>query len=210
MSSPFLRLAGLALLLGLSPLDVRAQEPPDPYFAREPVFESFDEFLVTMQEATGIEDPAQRAARLDELFTELQAAGQVPYAQGRKVAFLYRGPASGVAFPGDHTGWSPSGASGTKMGDSDVWMHTRQLLADSRVDYKIVRDGSWILDPRNPLQVWSGFGPNSELRMPEYRYPMETVIRPLVPKGSLSSDILIQSSHLGYSVKYRWRAVLIS
>ncbi len=198
--------ASLALIaLGALATQARAQEPPDPYFARQTIYPSYDAFVSALTDTASIDDAALRDARLDELFAELRAAGQVPYAQGRDVAFLYRGPGSSISFPGDHTGWSTSSSSAgaTRLGDSDVWMRAAQLVADSRIDYKIVRDGAWLLDPLNPLHVWGGFGPNSELRMPEYAYPMVTVPRPNQPQGSLSGNILISSSYLGYDVQYR-------
>jgi enterochelin esterase family protein len=64
-------------------------------------------------------------------------------------------------------------------------------------------NGNWLLDPANPLQMWGGFGPNSELRMPTYSYPHETIHRPNIDHGSLSNNILITSSNLGYDVNVR-------
>jgi enterochelin esterase family protein len=52
--------------------------------------------------------------------------------------------------------------------------------------------------------MWSGLGgPNSELRMPDYNYPEETVRRDGVPRGELSGDVKILSERLGYDVNYR-------
>lgn len=200
---PILALLVLFLVAAPAPARPGTQEPPDPDFERGTVFPSYGAFRGALAAATEIPDPAARATRLDELFSLLEAAGQVPYAQGRKAAFLYRGPASSVAFPGDHTGWNPGAAPAARLADSDVWLYETELIADSRVDYKVVRDGSWILDPRNPLQVWSGFGPNSELRMPRYRYPHETVRRPGSPSGALGPWIHIDSTALGYTVRFR-------
>ena len=46
----------------------------------------------------------------------------------------------------------------------------------------------WILDPANPYIQYSGFGPNSELRMPEWVYPFETISHKEIPHGTLSEN----------------------
>jgi hypothetical protein len=54
-----------------------------------------------------VSEPAERTARLNEFWSKLRDAGQVPYVQGNQVAFLYRGTANGVAWPGDFHCWNP-------------------------------------------------------------------------------------------------------
>jgi enterochelin esterase family protein len=60
-----------------------------------------------------------------------------------------------------------------------------------------------MLDPGNPLVMWGGYGPNSELRMPDYVYPMETVRREDVPRGTLHPSESFRSFNLGHEVAYR-------
>src|SRR3990172_279150 len=61
-----------------------------------------------------------------------------------------------------------------------------------------------MLDPANPLQMWSGFNTlNNELRMPDYIFPQETVRNPAAAQGTLTNDITVNSSNLGYTVNYR-------
>ncbi len=79
----------------------------------------------------------------------------------------------------------------------------KTLPTDARLDYKVVVNGNWILDPANSLQMWGGFGPNSELRMPDYVFPQETVRQSGVPQGTLTGNITTASTHLGYSVNHR-------
>lgn len=181
-----------------------AQSPPDPDFVRQQIFDSYNDFKAALNNAAGSSNPAD----MDAFWNTLLDAGQVPYAQDNQVAFLYRGSASTVAFPGDHNGWNPSASSAgaSRIGSSNVWINERIFPSDSRIDYKIVTNGNnWILDPANPLQIWGGFGPNSELRMPDYVFPLETVHRPAQPNGSVSPNILITSgpTNLGYDVNYR-------
>jgi enterochelin esterase family protein len=67
----------------------------------------------------------------------------------------------------------------------------------SRLDYKFVVDGSiWISDPRNPDACAGGYGSNSELRMPKFRYPVETAECQGKACG-VQVDTSIQSSFMG-------------
>ncbi|MEO0587481.1 MAG: hypothetical protein AAF078_07570 [Planctomycetota bacterium] len=198
------RLLAVGLMLGPVTAVAHAQPLPGPDFERLPLYDSYDQFRVALDAAAGSADPAD----LDAFWNALRAAGQVPYAQDGRVAFLYRGNAGSVAFAGDHNGWNPNAGSAraARVGASDVWINERAFPDDARIDYKVVANGNWVLDPANPLQVWSGFGPNSELRMPDYEFPRETVPRPGQPNGSLSPNVLINSDRLGYGVHYRGSA----
>ncbi len=193
------------LCLLIAPVIAAGQSPPDPDYVRGTVYPSYADFKADLNGIAAMPAGASRDAAMDSFFSTLQAAGQVPYAQGNQMAFLYRGSATSVAFPGDHTGWSPSSgsATATRLGSTDVWIKELTFPTDARIDYKVVRNGSWILDPRNPLQMWGGFGPNNELRMPDYVFAQETVRHPGVPTGSLTPNIRTTSTNLGYDVNYR-------
>ncbi len=91
----------------------------------------------------------------------------------------------------------------SRIGLSDVWMRVYPFPEAARLDYKLVRNGTWILDPANPHQQWSGFGPNSELRMPAWVFPSETVRDPQVPAGAFTPSLSLASTNLGYTVRYR-------
>lgn len=193
-------LAVLAVVTGVRCL---AQAPPDPNFQREPVFSSYQAFKDELSAIAATAGTERRMERLDLLWSRLRDAGQVPYAQGDRYALLYRGEAKSVAFAGDHTNWKPNDTA-TRVAETDLWIFEGTLPADARIDYKVVVDGqNWILDPANPLQMWSGFGPNSELRMPEYKYPHETIRRPEVARGALSDNQRLHSDQLDYEVQYR-------
>ncbi|HYE58163.1 MAG TPA: alpha/beta hydrolase-fold protein, partial [Rhodothermales bacterium] len=148
-------------------------------------------------------DAPARTAALDRLWNDLRTKGQVPFAVGDTVVWLFRGTASQVAWAGDATGWQPS-ATGVRLAGTDLWWRRERQAADARLDYKVVLNGNdWRLDPANPLQQWSGFGPNSELRMPAYRYPAETIRSAGVPAGRLGDPQVMTSTALGYPVRYR-------
>ncbi len=193
--------------LMLSPLMSHAQSPPDPDYVRGNLYPSYNDFKTDLNGLVAMPAGAARDTAINGFFATLQAAGQVPYAQGGQMAFLYRsGAASSVSFAGDHNGWSPSAstAPATRLGTTDIWIKELNFPSDARIDYKIVTNGNnWILDPRNTLQMWGGFGPNSELRMPDYQYPQESVAQPGVPAGGFTPNIRTTSSNLGYDVNYR-------
>ncbi len=183
-----------------------AQSPPNPNCVRQEIYPSFRDFKDDLLAVVGVSDPAERTARLNVFWSKLRDAGQVPYVQGDQVAFLYRGTANSVAWPGDFNGWNPQtpGWQGSHFAGTDLWLFETTLPADARLDYKVVLNGTqWVLDPANPLQIWSGFGLNSELRMPEYVFSQETVRQARVPRGTLTETITTFSANLGYGVNYR-------
>jgi len=184
---------------------VRAQSPPDPDFVRRQIFDSYGDFKTELLSVVGISDPLQRETELNALWENLSDAGQVPYAQGNQFAFMYRGNASSVSFPGDLNSWNPSAGSAqaTNFPGTNLWIREGTLPTDARTDYKIVVNNNWILDPANQLQMWGGLGPNNELRMPDYDFPQETVRNTTTPQGTLTSNININSSNLGYNLNYR-------
>lgn len=123
------------------------------------------------------------------------------------VAFLYKGSAAEVAWAGDFNGWNPTtnGFKGERIGQTNIFRMVQRFPADARLDYKLVIGSSWILDPANPHRQYSGFGPNSELRMPDWVFPQETVLDDGVIRGQLSDNQLLNSlpENLGYTVQYK-------
>ena len=184
-----------------------AQIPPDPNYVRQPVFGSYGDFKNELTRIVTLSDPAQRTIELDAFWQTLLQAGQVPYAQDDRVAFLYRSQSGtpSVSWPGDFNGWNPglSDWAGTRLGDTDLYLLEKSFPSDARLDYKLSVDGSWQLDPANPLLMWGGFGPNNELRMPDYEFPFETVHRNHIPHGAMTTPLRVSSQSLGYDVQYR-------
>lgn len=144
---------------------------------------------------------AERPAIVDSFMT---AVPGFPYIEETmQVHFLYRGPASSAQVPGDMNGWTPSAANMTQISGTDLWYYSRFFEADARLDYKYVLNGSnWILDPRNPYTVTGGFGPNSELRMPEFVQPPEIENYPEVAQGVIR-DTMFTSSVMGNTRRVR-------
>lgn len=138
-----------------------------------------------------IADPAERQARLDTLWAEWQAAGQIPYVEGETAAFLYRGSAMSVEWRGDFSGWfTGRGLVGQNLKDTDLWIALAEFPTDARLNYQIVlNNGIWMLDPANPHQEQGTNGPNSELRMPDFVPSEWSERRESIPHGTVS-DVL--------------------
>ncbi|NNF57029.1 MAG: hypothetical protein HKN04_02200, partial [Rhodothermaceae bacterium] len=175
-----------------------------PAAAQPAAFASTRAFLDSLTVLGAIADETEREAAFDALWTDLGAADQIPFALGDSAVFLYRGSASTpTSVAGDLNGWNPTAGTMTRVGLSRVWHRVYSFASEARLDYKLVVGSNWILDPENPHQQWSGFGPNSELRMPAWVFPDETVRGPGVPEGAFSDNLVIESTHLGYPVHYR-------
>jgi enterochelin esterase-like enzyme len=140
--------------------------------------------------------PMQLAVFWDSLLAD----GQVPYTTRDSVVFLWRGDVMSVAWAGDFSGWQP--VPGVRIGGTDVWMLPLGLPPDARIDYKVVIDGAYTLDPVNPRLQVSGFGPNSYVAMPGYRRDSLTVPRGDVGAGRMEGPFRIASASLNEAVAY--------
>jgi enterochelin esterase family protein len=155
--------------------------------------QTFSDFVVYLNDL-----PAQdRQAKVDSF---INANEHFPLYENDTVCnFIYQGNAQSVSVPGDATGWNPTVYTMSNVDETDLWYFTKYFASDTRLDYKFVLNGSnWILDPKNPLTVMGGFGPNSEMAMPLYVQPPEIQYYPGIPHGTLF-DTIFYSEQLGNS-----------
>lgn len=163
-------------------------------------FTDYNLFISKLNELTSSSD---HAAELDQFWNQLIATGNFPFAINTEVAFLYRGSANSVNWAGDFNGSNPNADPGVQLGVSNIWLLEKVFPSDSRLSYKIVKNGSeWISDEHNPNPLGEEWG-NSSLRMPDYQVPPETIFDPGVPSGNFTDNILITSTYLGYDCHYR-------
>ncbi len=150
---------------------------------------------------------AQDSAGLQTLFNDLQRANRIPFVIADTVLFLYNGTSNSAGWSGDFNRWSAV-APGTRYrmnttSSTSIWTLKLSLPLTARVDYKIVLAGNnFILDPANPLQQWGGFGPNSELRMGDFRPSPDASERVGIARGRITSAQRFTSRALGYDVQY--------
>jgi enterochelin esterase-like enzyme len=148
------------------------------------------------------------SAQSDSVWNSLIAQHRIPFIVEDSVAFLYKGEAKSVKWMGDFNRWGYDKkfiTEGKLIGSSDIWIFKTTFPKDARLDYKIVVDEQWILDPRNENVQWSGVGggsPNSELRMPAWKADAVTIYNEATKKGTVSADILFNSKVLGYQLSY--------
>jgi enterochelin esterase family protein len=168
-------------------------------------FSSIEDFKQTLFAIAGLSDDTEREIRLEALLDSMVSNNQVPFAINDSVIFIYQGNASQVKWVGDFNGWNANaGYSGIQVSGTNVWIAEKSFPPDARLDYKIVVNNStWILDPLNRFIQYSGFGPNSELRMPAWQYPQETIRNAAVLGGNFSDNYRISSEYLGYDVQYK-------
>jgi enterochelin esterase family protein len=92
--------------------------------------------------------------------------------------------------PGDANIWDGTLFPMTHIDGTAFWYRGQIFEPDARLDYKFVLNGSdWILDPRNLHQCVSGYGPNSELAMPDYVYPPEIKYNSGIPHGTFHDTV---------------------
>lgn len=199
------QLLSLLLILILATACKKNDVVPTPDY-RE--FSSASDLKEVFETLASITDDYERNTRLSALWDSLKANQQIPFRINDQVLFLYRENLASVSWAGDFNGWSASAPeyAGQRLGATSYWMNEKQFPPNARLDYKIVTAGNiWKLDQDNPFIQYSGFGPNSELRMPEWEYPEETILQPGVLRGTMSDNQLIQSNsdNLNYTVQYR-------
>ncbi len=166
-------------------------------------FNTIGQFNSYLDDIGDITDDAERKLISDSLIQYLKENKRVPFTIEDSVVLLYYGSANKVEWAGDFTGWS-SAFTGEKVGASDIWRCNKRFPSDSRLDYKVIINGNnWIFDPLNSYRQNSGFGDNSELRMPNYVAPLATVYREDITRGTLELKKIISSTNLGYDVAFR-------
>ncbi len=103
-----------------------------------------------------------------------QKSDPSPRVFGRKgdkesaILFTYFGEGKLIEVAGDFTGWKPCGLKFQDFGEAKILV--LEFPNPARVEYKLIVDGKWILDPLNPNKVDNGVGgENSVLTMPDYK-----------------------------------------
>lgn len=138
----------------------------------------------------------QRQALVDSFWNEAKKNG-IPYKEKDYAVFLYRSKDNlTIKVAGDFTEWSPSSSNFNLIEGTDLYYSVYRFTETARLDYKLIINGNWILDPNNPYYCYGGFGPNSELAMPKYIRPWEINTYANTKKGTLQT-FTIASTNTG-------------
>jgi enterochelin esterase family protein len=159
-----------------------SRPPPGPG-AGGPGAERFESFAAKVAQ---VADSAGRSRAVTALVSLVRQAGTV-MAEDSEVTLIYRGTARHVFVAGDPNGWEPGADEMKRLPGTDLFSLSWKLDPAARFEYKLVVDSAWILDPLNTLRASGGFGENSEVRMPRYRFPRETVPRGDIAHGSIDT-----------------------
>jgi enterochelin esterase family protein len=124
-----------------------------------------------------------------QLWEAVLAAKANPITSGSRALFLHWSEASTVQLVGDWTFWQPS-APLHRIAGTQLHYVVLEFPEDARLQYKIVVDGIWQLDPANGRVVEEGFGYNNEFWMPRYRDTSFLDIGQPVPSGTLERQMI--------------------
>ena len=158
----------------------------------------------SLQELRSEMEAVRKSGITDPFWSRVLSHHSMPIVFGKDAILFWRGPGESVEWRGDFSSWEATPETpGKRLGNTNIWYYEISLPPDARLDYKIVVNGKdWSTDPLNPYTQLGGFGPNSELRMPDYK-PASIVRREGILRGKLSEDLPFQSKKLGYTVNYR-------
>ena len=144
---------------------------------------SFSDFITSVYQAPADE----KQALVDSFLQWADSATGIPYIEDTTAYFLYLNESNPqVAVAGDFTGWDPTNQDFIPLSGTNLFYAAYQFENDARLDYKLVVNGNWMLDPLNPSTCSGGYGPNSELSMAGYIQPPE-IQAYTIPHGSLFS-----------------------
>ncbi|MEK7433594.1 MAG: alpha/beta hydrolase-fold protein [Cyanobacteriota bacterium] len=124
----------------------------------------------------------------DNYIKKISHFNKSPVIDGNNVTFLYWGkPKRSLEFVSELSFWSSNNnTSFRKIDGEDLFHITLQLPEDSRLEYKYVVDGHWLLDPLNTLRCENGVGDqNSYLLMSDYKRVSEIYNREGISKGEI-------------------------
>jgi enterochelin esterase family protein len=140
-------------------------------------------------------DSLAKAAAIDSFMNVARQQG-IPLIEDSTANFIYLGTPNSITVPGDFNVWNINSHSMTNLNQTNFWYVSEVFEMNARLDYKFVLNGSnWILDPENPNTILGGFGPNSELAMPEYVQPWEIEFNPNIEHGIIETTSIF-STHL--------------
>ena len=144
---------------------------------------TFNDFITTVYQAP----TDQKQALVDSFIQWADSATGIPYIEETRAYFLYvNGSSPAVSVAGDFSDWNPNDQNFNHLSGTNLYYAAYEFENDARLDYKLVVDGNWILDPLNPHRCSGGYGPNSELAMSGYIQPPE-IESYEIPHGSLFS-----------------------
>ena len=132
-------------------------------------------------------EQAKESELSDEVarFTHVLKAVGAPMIDGASVHFVYHDPdARQVAATGEFNQWDRRGTPLLPLGNTGIFYRTVDFQGPVRVEYKLIVDGDWVLDPFCPNNIDNGIGEkNSYFVVGDLRDPPELEVSASVPRG---------------------------
>lgn len=192
----------LGILMLASPFSLASEIKENCQKEPQKTYKLFKKELITFVKMASLVEESKKT--INSYLQKLEKDQLLPFTCNNMALLIYYGEAKSVAVAGDFNGWDSSQGKARNIEKTSLWLLEMTLPVDARVDYKWVIDGHWINDPRNSYLQWSGFGANSELRMPEWKYPTETLtkIKEKEKQGILQEQEVLESVKLNYKVGF--------
>ncbi|MCF7805597.1 MAG: hypothetical protein K9N46_14390 [Candidatus Marinimicrobia bacterium] len=151
----------------------------------QPEIMNFPHFIYLYNNAANNEE---REGVVREFNRVLEKTG-TPITEGEKCYFIYRGEVrESVSVVGFFNNWDPEVGRMARLGRTDIYFSEHSFPVDARLDYKLVKDGEWMLDPENPDTTMGAYGLNSEMRMPKYEPSPWTQKNSEIPSGRIVTE----------------------
>jgi enterochelin esterase-like enzyme len=148
---------------------------------------TFDQLLAELETATSV-------AAKTRLVRDFARDNSSPIIEDSRAIFFYVSEdAREVVLEGDWTHWQPT-APLAYLPDTPLWYRVERFPRAARLEYRLVVNGRRRLDPRNPRTAPSGFGPHSEVVMPDYHAPSELTDEKRIELGSVEEHWLTSRS----------------
>ena len=143
------------------------------------------EFQNFISHVNSLSTDLDKSAAVDSFIAYAKTKG-IPFIENNTANFIYRSNVSRIQLAGDMTGWNPHPRDFSKLAGTNFFYFSADYEKNARLDYKfIINSSNWILDPENPHRVNGGFGPNSELAMPDYIQPWEINYKNNIQHGQI-------------------------
>jgi len=155
---------------------------------REEAAPSFETWLDRLEGVCARANGAREELKTQTVaFLEVLRALGTPMIDGPNVHFVYYDPAArDVAVAGEFTQWAARPIKMAPIADSGFYHYSHQFPDSARVEYKLLVDGAWIVDPFCPNRIDNGVGgENCYFVIGDFREPPELEWRPEVPHGEV-------------------------
>jgi enterochelin esterase-like enzyme len=118
------------------------------------------------------------AKREGELQSWLNKRTTKPVVESGKVYFIYQNKKDiPVYLTGDMNHWAQNESQMLRIIGTSYYYLEQSFPLDARLEYKFIVDKKYISDPFNEKTSRGGFGENSLLLMPDYKFPVEVLAR---------------------------------